>query len=271
MTGPIVKSYGRESGPLAIAHRGGAALAPENSPMAFRLSAGLGLRYLETDVRLTRDGHLVCVHDRTLGRTTSDRGAVADRTLEQLRALRVGGRGTVATLDEMLRDLPDACFTVDLKVRGAIAPLLDLLRRRGVAERVCVAGAPDRWLREVRANAPAVTTALGWHALTALVTAAWSGTRPHPGVATGEFAHVPARLVGPPAVARRLLSMAHDLHIRVVAWTVDDPVRMRDLLDLGIDGIITDRPDLLREVLIARDAWRPAPRRRPTDAGTMAE
>ena len=235
------------------------------------MSAGLGLRYLETDVRVTCDGHLVCVHDRTLGRTTTDRGAVADRTLDQLRALRVGGHDPVATLDEALHGLPDACFTVDLKVRGTIAPMRELLRRHGVAERVCVAGAPDRWLAEVREHAPAVTSALGWHALTGLVTAAWAGTRPHPGVATGEFAHVPARLVGPPAVARRLVAMAHDLHIRVVAWTIDDPARMRELLDLGVDGIITDRPDLLREVLISRDAWRPAPRRRATDAGTLAE
>ncbi|WP_295695121.1 glycerophosphodiester phosphodiesterase family protein [Lapillicoccus sp.] len=264
-------SYGRETGPLAIAHRGGAALAPENTQAAFRLSAGLGLRYLETDVRVTRDGHLVCVHDRTLGRTTTDRGAVADRTLDQLRALHVGGHASVATLEEVLHDLPDACFTVDLKVRAAIAPMLDLLRRRDVAERVCVAGAPDAWLADVRGHVPAVTTALGWHALTGLVAAAWSGARPPTGVATGEFAHLPVRLVGPPAVARRLVTMAHDLHIRVVAWTVDDPARMRDLLDLGVDGIITDRPDLLREVLISRDAWRPAPRRRPTDAGTMAE
>ncbi len=264
-------SYGRENGPLAIAHRGGAALAPENTQTAFRMSAGLGLRYLETDVRVTRDGHLVCVHDRTLGRTTGDRGAVADRTLVQLRALRIGGRAPVATLEDALHDLPDACFTVDHKVRAAIAPMLDLLRRQDVADRVCVAGAPDAWLADVRAHSPTVTTALGWHALTCLVAAAWSGARPHAGVATGEFAHVPARLVGPPAVARRLVGMAHDLSIRVVAWTVDDPARMRELLDLGVDGIITDRPDLLREVLIARDAWRPAPRRRPTDAGTMAE
>ena len=255
-------TYGEGSGPLAIAHRGGAALAQENSLAAFGLASALGLRYLETDIRVTCDGQLVCFHDDTLERVTSATGPVRSKSLHELRALRINGIEPIPTFDEALDAFPEQCFTVDLKDQAAIAPLVKSLQRKGVAERVCIAGAWDGWLAHVRREVPEVTTALGWRSLTALLWCARTGVRPPKALATAPFAHVPVKLGRVPIFVERLVAMSHDIGVRVVTWTVDEPVVMRRLLDAGVDAIITDRPDVLREVLVSRDQWAPMDSRR---------
>jgi glycerophosphoryl diester phosphodiesterase len=252
--------YGEGYGPLAIAHRGGSALAQENSMAAFGLASALGLRYLETDIRVTSDGHLVCFHDDTLERLTSATGLVRSKSLRELNALRINGIEPIPTLDEALDAFPEQCFTVDLKDRAAMHPLVKSLQRRGVAERVCIAGAWDGWLGHVRREVPEVTSALGWRSLTALLSCARAGVRPPKALATAPFAHVPVKLGRVPIFVERLVAMSHDIGVQVVTWTVDEPVVMRRLLDAGVDAIITDRPDVLREVLIQRGAWRPSGR-----------
>jgi glycerophosphoryl diester phosphodiesterase len=260
-------AYGEGSGPLAIAHRGGAALAQENSLAAFGLASGLGLRYLETDVRVTSDGHLVCFHDETLERVTTATGPVRSKSLRELRALRINGIEPIPTFDEALEAFPHQCFTVDSKDLAGLAPLVKSLRRRGVADRVCVAGAWDGWLAQVREQVPQVATALGWQSLTTLLMCARAGVRPPRALANAPFAHVPVKLGRVPIFVERLVAMSHDLGVQVVTWTVDEPVVMRHLLDAGVDAIITDRPDLLREVLVSRDQWTPMASRHevPTD------
>src|ERR1035437_1796577 len=122
-------SYGEESGPLAIAHRGGAALAQENSLNAFGLASGLGLRYLETDVRVTSDGHLVCFHDETLERVTDATGPVRSKSLRRAPPLANNGNEPIPTFDEALDAFPGQCFTVDPKDQAGLAPLVRSLQR----------------------------------------------------------------------------------------------------------------------------------------------
>lgn len=251
-------SYGMESEPLAIAHRGGAHLAPENTMAAFSMSTALGLRYLESDIKLTADGQLVCFHDELLDRCTTGRGRLGERTLADLDTnVRVGGTEPIPTLEEALTSFPDACFTVDLKDRAAIAPMARLLQRRDYAERVCVAGAWDGWLQLLASQAPHVRTSLGWRSLVALISASKAGVQPPAAVVRGRFAHVPIQLGRVPIHSPSLVRRAHRLGVRVVVWTVDDPHQMHQLLDMGVDGIITDRPDVLRSVLISRGTWTP--------------
>lgn len=253
-----MSSYGTPSGPLAVAHRGGAGLAPENTLEAFSRSYALGLRYLETDVRVTADGELVAFHDADLRRVGGRRGAVGDLTLAQLRGVRVLGRGGVPTLREVLDAFPHARLAVDLKDRAAIVPLARLLRETGAAHRVCVAGSWDSWLGTVAAlTGPDLTVAMGWRSLVATLTRLRCGMTPPPRGRGGAFAHVPYRLGRMAIFHDSLAERAHAVGVRVLVWTVDDPVTMHRLLDAGVDGIITDRPDVLREVLIARDQWQP--------------
>jgi glycerophosphoryl diester phosphodiesterase len=250
-------SYGKGLGPLAIAHRGGAALAQENSLAAFALASALGLRYLETDLRLTCDGQLVCFHDETLDRVTSATGSVRAKSLRELRALRINGIEPIPTFDEALDAFPNQCFTVDPKDQASMEPLVKSLQRKGVATRVCVAGAWDGWLGHLRSEVPEVTTALGWRALSALLLCVRTRVPPPKALATAPFAHVPVKLGRVPIFVERLVEMSQAIGVRVVTWTVDEPLVMRRLLDAGVDAIITDRPDVLREVLVSRDQWEP--------------
>lgn len=251
-------SYGEERGPLAIAHRGGAHLGPENTLAAFAMSTALGLRYIESDIRLTADGELVCFHDEMLDRCTTGTGRIGAVTSARLRSrVRVGGTEPIPTLGEALDAFPEACFTVDLKEQAAIAPMARLLQRRDYAERVCVAGAWDGWLQLLASQAPHVRTALGWRSLVALIAASKAGLQPPASVVSGRFAHVPMRLGRLPIHSAALIRRARRLGVRVVVWTVDDPETMHELFDMGVDGVITDRPDILRTVLISRGDWTP--------------
>lgn len=251
-------SYGEESGPLAIAHRGGAHLAPENTLAAFAMSTALGLRYIESDIRLTADGELVCFHDEMLDRCTTGTGRIGAVTSKRLRShVRVDGTEPIPTLREALDAFPEACFTVDLKEQAAIAPMARLLQRRDYAERVCVAGAWDGWLKLLASQAPHVRTSLGWRSLVALIAASKAGLHPPSAVVSGRFAHVPMRLGRLPIHSPALIQRARRLGVRLVVWTVDQPATMHELLDMGVDGIITDRPDVLRTVLISRGDWTP--------------
>lgn len=255
--------YGADAGPLAVAHRGGAGLAAENTLAAFEQATALGLRYLETDVRTTADGVALAFHDATLDRVTPLRGPVADRPFAAVRGTPVLGAGPVLLLEDLLAAFPGSNVMIDVKEERAVAPTIAAVRRTGSAARVCVAGGWDGWLAAIRQECgPELTTALGWRALGTLLAAAVTGTRPPAAVATGAFAHVTWRygrlpLLQRPVVAARLVAMAHELGIRVVGWTIDEAPAMHRLLDDGVAGLITDRPDTLRAVLVGRGQWRP--------------
>lgn len=254
----------------AVAHRGGAGLAAENTFAAFDLSYALGLRLLETDVRVTRDGVAVAFHDATLARTTGAPHRVADLSWEQMRCLRIDGE-PLARLDDVLMRYPDASFLVDVKARGNIDGLVASLERTGAAERVCVADGRDAWLRHV-AGVTGCARSLGWGELSMLSTCAKLGAPVPRTLGRGAFAaHVATRLAGvswmaDPRAAARLVDLTHRLGLRLITWTVDDAAQMAHYLDAGADAIITDRPDRLREVLIARDEWTARGRRDRTAA-----
>jgi len=250
-----VGRYRGNGGPYAVAHRGGAGLAPENTIEAFALARGLGIGYLETDVRATSDGVGVAFHDAGLRRVTGSPGRLADHAWRDLERVRVAGRHPIPRLEELFTAFPDARFTIDLKTARAIRPLVAAVRSCRALDRICLAGSADRWLAAIRTElGPGLATALGWESLARLALAARTGVRPW-GVVPAQFAHVPLRLGRIPVFAERFVSMARERGIEVLVWTVDDPPLMHRLLDAGVDGIITDRPDLLREVLIARRAW----------------
>ena len=253
--GPVT-GYGGDGGPLAVAHRGGAGLAPENTFAAFERSHALGVRYLETDVRITADGVPVIFHDSGLRRATGRRGRIADLDWADVCGLRVGGE-PVPRLEEAFAAFPDVRWTIDLKDPRALRPFADAVRRSRALDKVCLAGAADRVLAAAREElGPGLSTALGWESLTRLAVAGRTGT-PCGRLAPAQFAHVPLRLGRVPVFADRLIGMAREIGVRVLVWTVDEPALMHRLLDAGVDGVISDRPDLLREVLVARDAWRP--------------
>jgi glycerophosphoryl diester phosphodiesterase len=247
-------------GPLPFAHRGGTGYARnaglENSMAAFQAAVDLGYRYLETDVHVTADGAVVAFHDASLTRTTGGSGRVAEVTYDELRRHLIGGRETIPLLEDLLRTWPDVRVNIDVKARGAIDPVVRDIRHNGAAERVCLASFSERRIRRVRRLlGPRVATAYGPLGVAALRAVPVDRLRRHLLSAPVPCLQVPWRAGRLEVVTPAFVRRAHDLGKHVHVWTVDDADAMRTLLDRGVDGLMTDRLDTLRDVLVARGQW----------------
>jgi len=246
---------------LAFAHRGGAYHPEigglENTLAAFRHAAALGYDYLETDVHVTSDGELLAFHDHVLDRVTDRMGAVRDLTLAEIREARIGGREQIPTFDELLDAFPQARFNIDIKSSGAAAVLADLVRDRNLWDRVLVGSFSPARIREFRrlTGGRVPTAAHPWEILAFRFLPSARLADRLAGRAFVAF-QVPHRRYGLPLVTRGLIRRAHAAGKQVHVWTVDDPDEMRLLLDRGVDGLFTDRTDLLKDVLVARGQWR---------------
>jgi len=228
---------------------------------AFQAAVALGYRYLETDVHVTADGVLIAFHDDRLDRVTDGHGAVADLDWAEVRRARVGGREPIVEFAELLAAFPEARINVDPKHDAAVRPLIGAVREAGATERVCIGSFSDARVAEIReAFGPAICTALGPWEIAALRAGAW-GARPF----LARLRRRPGRCVqvprrggwGLPLVEPRLVAAAHDLGLPVHVWTVNGAAEMGRLLDLGVDGLFTDVPGVLRTVLEGRGEWYP--------------
>lgn len=257
--------------PLLTAHRGGAALAPENTIEAFDQAVHRwGADLLEMDVRLTADGEVVVIHDSTVDRTTDGVGEVARLSLAALRELDAGahfrdpqgeasfaGCGVrVPTFAEVLEAFPHTRLNVETKCPEVAAPLVELIERHGATHRVLVAAEFEACRKRVRGYTGA------WGASRSQLLAFWFLHRlplagrlytPH-----CDALQLPRRYRGRPVVTPRLLAEARARNLPVHVWVVDDPAEMRALLALGVDSIQTDRPDVLARVL-HEEQGRPLP------------
>jgi glycerophosphoryl diester phosphodiesterase len=234
-----------ESAFRAYAHRGGAREAPENSITAFQRAVDLGFDYLETDVRPTRDGVAVLHHDATLERTTDSRGPVRERSWADLARVRLADGSTPLRLEELLEAAPNAHITVDAKESGSVAAIADAVTRAGAYDRVCVTSFSRSRLTRLRALLPGVES--GAHPWEVVRLRSRGG--PLPRVSRVQ---IPTRAFGVTLAEPGFVRRAHEQGIAVDVWTVDDPALMGRLLDLGVDGIMTDSPSVLRTVLAAR-------------------
>lgn len=246
------------SAPAAIAHRGGALEAAENTLSAFEYAADLGYRYLESDMQVTRDGVLVLFHDEHFDRTTDASGPVAEHTWAQVQQIRTAaGTGQILRVEDALEHFPHHRFNLDLKTAGTIEPFCALMARVKAFDRVLVASFSDRRLSAVRRHfGPRLATAAGPREIARALAAARTGR----GFPAGPVAlQVPLHLpLGPgrlPILTRALLRAAHERDVHVHVWTISDEATIERLLDLGVDAIMTDRPRLLREVLQRRGQW----------------
>ncbi|NBM18701.1 glycerophosphodiester phosphodiesterase [Streptomyces sp. GC420] len=240
--------------PLAFAHRGGAADGLENTELAFTRAVEAGYRYLETDVHATSDGRLVAFHDATLDRLTDSRGTIAALPWSAVRRARVGGREPLPLFEDLLEAFPKARWNVDIKAEPALEPLITLLRRTRAWDRVCVGSFNEGRVARARSLAgPGLATSFGTRGVLGLRLRSYG--IPAALRDSAVCAQVPESHGGVRVVNRAFVRAAHARGLHVHVWTVNDADRMRALLDLGVDGIMTDRLDTLREVLVERGAW----------------
>ncbi|WP_019587039.1 glycerophosphodiester phosphodiesterase [Deinococcus apachensis] len=250
---------------LNIAHQGGEGLAPSNTMLAYRGAAKLGVDMLEMDMHATRDGVLVLSHDETLDRLTDTKGRIADLTLAEVLAADAGyaftpdggvtfpfrGRGVrVAQLSEVLAAFPTMPMTIEIKQASPsiAAPFCKTLRDARMTGRVIVASFSDAALNGFREACPEVVTSMTEKELRPLVLLSKVGLArlaPLP----GQVAQVPVRSGSIEIVTPSFVRAMHARGVAVQVWTIDDPAEMRRLIGMGVDGIITNRPDLLKAVL----------------------
>ena len=241
-------------GPIPFAHRGGASEAPENTMPAFEHAIRLGYRYLETDVHVTSDGELLAFHDDRLDRVTDATGLIAGLPWATVQRARVDGREPIPRFEDLLGAFPEARVNVDPKHDAAVEPLSEVLRRTGAAGRVCVGAFSDRRLDRLRALVGQdLCTSMGPRQVARLV--AVSRRLPGIGGLRAPCAQIPTHQGRMPLVTPRLVATAHRLGIQIHVWTIDDGIEMERLLDLGVDGIMTDRPQVLKDLLVARGEW----------------
>jgi glycerophosphoryl diester phosphodiesterase len=243
-------------GPIPFAHRGGTSSAPENTMPAFEHAVSLGYRYLETDVHLTADGVLVAFHDTDLQRTCGVDVTIAGSTWSELSGLRVDGREPIPLMTDLLDQFTEARFNIDCKSDAAAPALVQLVRERELLSRICIGSFSHARLTKLRSLlGPDLLTCMSPKEIARLrITGRIAGT-------TQRVAQVPVH-AGSSAVGRRItvvnerfVSAAHRHGSAVHVWTIDDPTEMHRLLDLGVDGIMTDHPEVLRGVLEERNEW----------------
>jgi glycerophosphoryl diester phosphodiesterase len=245
--------------PVNVGHRGASVRLPENTLESFRAAVEAGAGGLELDVRLTRDGHPVVMHDERVDRTTDGFGAVSGMTLAEVRRLDAGGSGRpderVPTLREVLAEFPGARVNIDIKderLPGVEGVVLGVLREAGAAGRVLVVSAHhgvvsrfrrlDRGRTDTGASRLEIAVFYGLSLLRLERLA-----RPAYAALQVPVNYGPLRIVTP-----RFIRAAHSLGVRVDVWTINEPGQMRELLDLGVDSVMTDEPETLTKVLEGR-------------------
>lgn len=272
-------AYLQHSGPLPIAHRGGAAEMPENTMVAFEHAQRLGFPYVELDVRATSDGILIVYHDSVLDTLTDRSGAVAELSWAEVSQARVEGEEPIPRLEEVLDTWPNLRVNIDPKHPKAVAPLVKILQARDCADRVCISTFSDRRSLLVRkllgsryCTATTIANIVRIRA-ESLATSRRSERKPSNLKLTretrsiggtksiGGCAQVPATIHGRRLVDANFIKAAHRRGLQVHVWTVNTATEMHDLLNMGVDGIMTDQLTILRSVLIERNQWHDRPQK----------
>jgi glycerophosphoryl diester phosphodiesterase len=240
-------------GVLAFAHRGGTGDWPENTMAAFAHAVDLGFTYLETDVHLTADGIVVAFHDSSLDRVSDSVGLISGLSWDEVSQARVGGTEGVPRLSDLFEAFPAARVNIDPKDDAVVDALVEVIRDHDALARVCIGAFSDRRIERCRDLLGAgLCTSAGPGATARFRLANFGIPFSAP---PWRCLQVPVRSRGVRIVDRRFVEHAHRMALQVHVWTVDDPDEMHALLDLGVDGLMTDRPAVLRDVLFERDQW----------------
>lgn len=265
---PSSRYYQDTGRPTVIAHQGGDGVWPGDTMFAFEQAVELGVDVLEMDAHITKDDQIVLMHDEEVDRTTDGEGLIEEMTLAELQELDAAydwtpdggktfpyrGQGVrVSTLEELFQKFPQMRYVIEIKLtQNPIAdPLCTLIRNYEMTDRVLIASFHDDAMQTFRETCPEVATSasrgevakfvlLGKVFMSGLVAPAYQSIQPP---------YDPAESMNIPIMTERFIREAHAKNIRVEPWTVNDPELMRQYIAWGVDGIITDRPDLMIEIL----------------------
>ena len=254
--------------PLVIAHQGGDGVWPGDTMYAFENAVRIGADVLEMDAHITKDGQIVLMHDEKVDRTTDGTGLIEDLTLEQLKGLDAAyqyskdngetfpyrGQGIqVPTLEELFQKFPQMRYVIEIKLTAnpIDKPLCELIRKHSMQDKVVIASFHDQAMRNFRETCPEVATSASRGEVTTFVLLGkvFLSGLVAPGYESIQPPYDPAESKNIPIMTKRFIREAHVKNLAVEPWTVDDPELMKQYIEWGVDGIMTDRPDLMIEVL----------------------
>ena len=238
---------------LAFAHRGGNEFAPENSFRAFKSAVDIGYKYLETDVHLTKDGFLIAFHDDTLDRVTDKSGLIRDLTGCEIKKAKIAGTDEIPLLSELLNSFTDCFFNIDCKVDGTVQPLINLINNKDFINRVCIGSFSQKRINFIRKSlGKDVKTSMGPAEVILSKFLSYTSLGYN---FKSSYTSIPIRRYGINLLDERNINYLKSNNQKVIAWTINDEDQMKMLINIGIDGIMTDNLTLLKKVLIEESLW----------------
>ena len=238
---------------LAFAHRGGNEFAPENSFRAFKSAVDIGYKYLETDVHLTKDGFLIAFHDDTLDRVTDKSGLIRDLTLSEIKKAKIAGTDEIPLLSELLNSFTDCFFNIDCKVDETVQPLINLINNKDFINRVCIGSFSQKRINFIRKSlGKEVKTSMGPAEVILSKFLSYTSLGCN---FKSSYTSIPIRRYGINLLDERNINYLKSNNQKVIAWTINDEDQMKMLINIGIDGIMTDNLTLLKKVLIEESLW----------------
>ena len=238
---------------LAFAHRGGNEFAPENSFRAFKSAVDIGYKYLETDVHLTKDGFLIAFHDDTLDRVTDKSGLIRDLTLSEIKKAKIAGTDEIPLLSELLNSFTDCFFNIDCKVDETVQPLINLINNKDFINRVCIGSFSQKRINFIRKSlGKDVKTSMGPAEVILSKFLSYTSLGYN---FKSSYTSIPIKRYGINLLDERNINYLKSNNQKVIAWTINDEDQMKMLINIGIDGIMTDNLTLLKKVLIEESLW----------------
>ena len=238
---------------LAFAHRGGNEFAPENSFRAFKSAVDIGYKYLETDVHLTKDGFLIAFHDDTLDRVTDKSGLIKDLTLSEIKKAKIAGTDEIPLLSELLNSFTDCFFNIDCKVDETVQPLINLINNKDFINRVCIGSFSQKRINFIRKSlGKDVKTSMGPAEVILSKFLSYTSLGYN---FKSSYTSIPIKRYGINLLDERNINYLKSNNQKVIAWTINDEDQMKMLINIGIDGIMTDNLTLLKKVLIEENLW----------------
>jgi len=231
-------------------HRGGDEEKTENTLEAFQYSSDLGFVFMETDVQSTSDGKVVIFHDSDLKRVAGINKKISELTFQEIKEVDLINGGRIPSLEETLYSFPNLRFNIDIKVDSAVDETINIVRKHDALDRVCLAAFSSNRLSRIRKlTGPGLCSSMGQAEIVRLLLTAFGLNLK---VSPGLCAQVPVSQFGMPIVTERFIEKIHELNKLIHVWTIDETKEMFRLIDLGVDGLMTDKPTVLREALLKK-------------------
>ena len=241
-----MKPYLNYSGLAVLAHRGGSIESYENTLASFAYAQSIGCKYIETDVQVSLDGIPYIFHDESLDRITGIKGIFSSITSSEIDKIRIFNDHPIPKLDAALKEFPELFFQIDLKTDLVAIPALEVIKKNNAEKRVCIASFNSNRLKQVKENYPEMCLSMGPKEVAKLLLASFGLFK---GEIPGDCLQVPIYSHGIKVVTKRFIKFVQSRNLKIMVWTINDEKTLKKLINMNVDGIITDTPKLLTKLL----------------------